>query len=140
MGWEEHRHRARTLDAVVDEAHRTGDLTLPSPGTHALARHFATSDELLAALRYKWTLYLGARIELELERDGTASRATVRQRAWRACADAHPTLCALIEANGSGGTASGMESLTEELLATAPPDTEPQQVPRSSPDSVVGAR
>ena len=65
MNWTTFHHRTEVLEAVIAEAGRRRDGTLPTdvPG---VAERFAGPEDLLAALRLRWYNHLAGAVEREL--------------------------------------------------------------------------
>jgi hypothetical protein len=89
MSWDEFYRRRDALDAVL----ATGDLD------HAAARaSVGDRDQVLAALRHRWSLVLTGHLGAALTEDGEATDAVAR--AWRRAAADRPALRRLLDEHG----------------------------------------
>ena len=92
MSWHDYYRRRDAIDAVLRQAKRDPAGPLPRTGV------FASDRDLVLALQYKWSLILGGHLRVQLcETDGDELDAVTR--AWRAAADAQPTLRAVLDAH-----------------------------------------
>lgn len=93
MSWTDFYRRRDALDAVLRAA--AEDPSAPLAFDRGL---FATEDELLLALHYRWMQQLTGRLGLALE-DASADRVDVVTRTWQALAAERPVLRAVLDAH-----------------------------------------
>ncbi|QQQ77809.1 hypothetical protein IOD16_04735 [Saccharothrix sp. 6-C] len=93
MSWSDFYRRRDALDAVLRAA--AGDPAAPLAVDHDL---FATEDELLLALHYRWMQQLTGRLGAALE-DSDDDRVETVARTWRALAAEQPVLRAVLDAH-----------------------------------------
>jgi len=126
MGWHEYYERQAALDAVV-----ANGLTVP-PG-------FTGEDEVLRALRHRWSLRLAGRVELathEIERDGLDPVDAVAA-AWRATAEADADLRRLLDDHAEHPALRAGALDEQAMLARAAGLTDPDDGPAEQ--AAVGA-
>ncbi|GAB2970664.1 hypothetical protein [Saccharothrix stipae] len=93
MSWSDFYRRRDALDAVLRAA--AGDPAAPLAFDRDL---FATEDDLLLALHYRWMQQLTGRLGTALE-DGDDDRVEIVARTWRALAAEQPVLRAVLDAH-----------------------------------------
>jgi hypothetical protein len=93
MSWSDFYRRRDALDAVLRAA--AGDPAAPLTFDRDL---FATEDELLLALHYRWMQQLTGRLGAALE-DSDDDRVETVARTWRALAAEQPVLRAVLDAH-----------------------------------------
>lgn len=118
MSWTDFYRRRDALDAVLRDA--AGDPSAPLRFDREL---FATEDDLLLALHYRWMRQLTGRLGVALE-DGSADRVDTVTRTWRALAAEQPVLRAVLDAHltsakGSTEVAQAAEREQRVLALTA---------------------
>ena len=91
MSWTDFYRRRDALDAVLRAA--AGDTAAPLTYDRDL---FATEDDLLAALHYRWMQQLTGRLGLALE-GGDGDRVEAVTHTWRALAAEQPVLRAVLD-------------------------------------------
>lgn len=102
MTWQQFRRRQRAIQSALQYC-REHPTATPTP--HAISDAqgiFADSDELLAALQYRWTQALIGRIELactEVADQPGADRVDTVVAAWNRTATDNPTLRAVLDGN-----------------------------------------
>lgn len=145
MGWTDFYRRRDALDAVLHAA--AGDPAGPLTFDRDL---FATEDELLLALHYRWMQQLTGRLGTALG-DGDDDRVETVARTWRALAAEQPVLRAVLDAHLTDTAAIGREqrmlALTAGLAELSEPTAEITRVGaafanllRSAPTAIVPGR
>lgn len=118
MGWTDFYRRRDALDAVLDAA--AGDPAAPLTFDRDL---FATEDELLAALHYRWMQQLTGRLGVALEDAG--DRVETVAHTWRALAAEQPVLRAVLDEHLTAQDAIEREQRMLALTAGLADLTEP---------------
>jgi len=145
MSWSDFYRRRDALDAVLRAA--AGDPAAPLTFDRDL---FATEDELLLALHYRWMQQLTGRLGAALE-DSDDDRVETVARTWRALAAEQPVLRAVLDAHLTSAEAIGREqrmlALTAGLAELSEPSAEIARVGaafanlvRTRPTVVAGRR
>ncbi|MFE2756312.1 hypothetical protein ACFXGA_30360 [Actinosynnema sp. NPDC059335] len=145
MGWTDFYRRRDALDAVLHAA--AADPAAPLTFDRDL---FATGDELLLALHYRWMQQLTGRLGTALA-DSDDDRVETVARTWRALAAEQPVLRAVLDAHltdaGAIGREQRMLALTAGLAELSEPAAEITRVGaafanllRSGPAAVVPDR
>ncbi|NUT51032.1 MAG: hypothetical protein HOV94_27565 [Saccharothrix sp.] len=111
MGWAEYYRRRDALDAVLRAAAED-----PSAAPTFDRELFATEDELLLALHYRWMRQLTGRLGVALA-DGEHDRVETVVRTWRALAAEQPVLRAVLDAHLTSAEAVEREQRTLALTA-----------------------
>ncbi|WP_158840505.1 hypothetical protein [Saccharothrix deserti] len=93
MSWTDFYRRRDALDAVLRAA--AGDPAAPLTFDREI---FATEDELLLALHYRWMQQLTGRLGTALE-DSDDDRVEIVTRTWRELAAEQPVLRAVLDAH-----------------------------------------
>ncbi|WP_447006311.1 hypothetical protein ACRAKI_07485 [Saccharothrix isguenensis] len=93
MGWTDFYRRRDALDAVLRDA--AGDPAAPPTFDRDL---FATGEDLLLALHYRWMQQLTGRLGTALE-DSDDDRVEIVTRTWRELAAEQPVLRAVLDAH-----------------------------------------
>ncbi|MCQ4118926.1 hypothetical protein [Rhodococcus tibetensis] len=105
MSWDEYHRRAVAIDAVLEQAARTGQTSLPFFEVPEASAIFESESALLAALEAKWSTLYGGFLEQETfaaETSG-ANRIEIARRAWARADAAKPFLRNLIDHNAVDG-------------------------------------
>jgi hypothetical protein len=145
MGWTDFYRRRDALDAVLRAA--AGDPAAPLTFDRDL---FATEEDLLLALHYRWMQQLTGRLGTALE-DTDDDRAETVTRTWRVLAAEQPVLRAVLDAHLTSTEAIEREqrllALTAGLAELSEPTAEITRVGaafagliRSAPATVVPGR
>lgn len=104
MSWNDFYQRRDILEAALRQAghHPADPLSLDEiPGA---TKYFATEDELLVALRYKWNQVLAGHLRAEMtdpdyaDQDLALDRVEAVTRAWNSATAEHETLRAVLDA------------------------------------------
>ena len=98
MSWTDFYRRRDALDAVLEQARRDPEGSLPFA---EVADVFAGPEDLLLALHYKWTMKLTGQLGValsEASRDLDVDLVDAVMAGWRATAAEHATLRRLLDA------------------------------------------
>ncbi|RZS38848.1 hypothetical protein EV193_10459 [Herbihabitans rhizosphaerae] len=122
MSWNDYYRRRDALDAVIQHATRNPGGGLPFDEVPGVSEIFSGPDELLAALHYRWTLKLTARVDMalaEADRDSSIDRVEAVTEAWHKAADENSALRAILDTNSDrvGGTFGRAVRAEQRMLA-----------------------
>lgn len=120
MGWEQHHRRTEAIDAVLDRARSTGRCELSAAEDPEIPAVFGTADELLAALRYKWSLIWHGHFERELHESGGTDPGESARRAQEMSMNGYPALWDLLVHNGFAELDAGGAGASRDLPRTPP--------------------
>jgi hypothetical protein len=130
MSWNDFYRRRDVLDAVLRQAAKQPDGDLPYTGIPGATEAFASEEDLLLALQYKWTQLLGGYLRAEVAGPEDAEdipggndtdHVDAVSRAWQRAASDHETLRAILDAHTDSSPAlrSRREAEQRMLAVTA---------------------
>ncbi|MDQ2585819.1 hypothetical protein [Saccharothrix yanglingensis] len=138
MSWTDFYRRRDALDAVLATA--AADPAAPPTFDRDV---FATEDELLLALHYRWMQQLTGRLGVALGSDDDDDRVEIVTRTWRALAAEQPVLRAVLDERPTPAEAVEREqrmlALTAGLADLSEPAEEITRVGRAFTRLVRGA-
>lgn len=104
MSWNDFYRRQDILEAALSQAGRNPSRPLSLTEISGATQYFASEEELLLALQYKWTQLLSGRLRAELADPDYAGEAIAIDRvdavtrAWNRTVAGHGTLRAVLDA------------------------------------------
>jgi hypothetical protein len=106
MSWNDFYRRRDVMDAVLEHARRNPEGELPFAGVPGVEEFFASEQDLLLALQYKWTQALSGRLRAESAcpddahaEPGDLDQVDAVSRAWQSTCAEHETLRAVLDAH-----------------------------------------
>ncbi|AHH95306.1 hypothetical protein GCM10010174_58190 [Kutzneria viridogrisea] len=119
MSWNDFYRRRDVIDATLRQARRNPDGAVAFEEIPHAAEVFTGTEELLAALHYKWTQLLTGHIGLALsaaEQSPNADRVEAVASAWRRAANENQALRRVLEAN-AGPALDAANAREQRMLA-----------------------
>ncbi|WP_236788842.1 hypothetical protein [Amycolatopsis sp. GM8] len=98
MGWNDFYQRRDIADAVLRQAARDPQAPLPFTEIPGAAEVFGTEEQLLLALRYRWSRLLSGYLRSEFE-DETGDQVEAVTRVWNRAVRRNRTLRAVLDAH-----------------------------------------
>ncbi|OZM70034.1 hypothetical protein CFN78_27590 [Amycolatopsis antarctica] len=102
MSWDDFYRRRDVMDAVLRRARRDPAGPLPFAEVPGATGMFGTETDLLLALHHRWSLLLAGRLRAAIgdaaDVGGDGTHVDEVSRAWRATAEQHSTLRAVLDA------------------------------------------